>query len=74
MESGKPIALTTTFKNAGDHHFKADADVVLKDSTGKQIASVHVPQHGSSILPGLLRTYRATFSLFDRLDGLPAGT
>jgi hypothetical protein len=74
VESGKPISVTATFKNTGDHHFKADADMTLSDASGKQVASEHVPQAGSSILPGVQRAYTAHFGLFDKLEGLPVGT
>ena len=72
--SGKPIKISTVAQNTGNHHYKLDAVVTLRDSAGKEVAHQVVPHAGSSLLPGYQRQYVASLGLLDHVTGLPAGT
>jgi hypothetical protein len=73
--SGRPIKLTATAVNTGNHHFKADAVFTLLDPAGQVVTRQVVPMSGSSLLPGFPRLYQASMSMLDRAAvGLPAGT
>jgi hypothetical protein len=59
--SGQPLAIFTTFKNTGNHHFKIKGEVTVSDSQGKLLGIIDTPL-SSSIVPGMSRQLRADFS------------
>jgi hypothetical protein len=72
--AGHPIAVATTLKNTGNHHYKARDQVQLLDPAGQMIASQEVPLTDFSIVPTYDRRFKASFSLLDKLSGLSPGT
>jgi hypothetical protein len=69
--SGKPVEISTLFQNTGNHHFKVIGQVSVSDNGGKQMDIIDLPVSGSSLLPGLARELKATYT---PQGELPPGT
>jgi hypothetical protein len=68
---GQPIAVTTTFKNTGNHHYYGTInDVRLSDSKGNLIANVSTSPSPFAIIPGNTVEYTVRPEVKD----LPVGT
>lgn len=52
VESGRPIAIQTTFANTGNRHYRAYNEVTLSNLSGKEIGFSFTGPTASSILPG----------------------
>lgn len=61
MES-RQIDITTTFKNTGNHHFKIKGEVIISDSQGNVLATIPEALTTSSLIPGMSRQIKATFT------------
>ena len=71
--SGQPIQISTTFKNTGTYHYKAENQVVVTDGSGKVVSSTETLLTSSSIIPTFSRLF-TTFSLSaDPVNGMPSG-
>ena len=60
-DSGKPIDVTTSFQNTGNHHFKVRGEVAIVDPGGRILDTIHYTPTGPSIIPGMTRILKVTF-------------
>ena len=60
--SGKPINILTNFQNTGNHHFKVQGQIIVKDGKGKTVATIPILPTTSSIIPGMTRQLVTTLS------------
>ena len=60
VTSGQPVNILTNFQNTGNHHFKVQGQVTIKDAGGKTIGTITIPLTASSIIPGMTRQLVAT--------------
>jgi len=74
VEAGKPIAITTTVQNTGNHHFKVQGQATISDSSGKEVADLSMPLTNNSIIPTYAERLGASYSALDRPNGLAPGT
>jgi hypothetical protein len=72
--SGRPIVVSSSVKNTGNHHFKTQTKVSLLTADLKSIVTTDVPFSGSSIVPTYVRKFTAAFGFLNHIEGLPAGT
>ena len=72
--SGRPIVVSSSVKNTGNHHFKTQTRVSLLSADLKPLVTTEVPFSGSSIVPTYLRKFTAAFGFLNHLEGMPAGT
>ncbi|HOO52742.1 MAG TPA: hypothetical protein PLX30_00735 [Methanothrix sp.] len=64
------LMASLTFKNTGNHHYRARAGAVLKDGLGNVLASGETPLEESSIIPEALRLFEISLG---GADDLPSG-
>lgn len=72
-KSGQPLKIFTTFKNTGNHHYKAKNQVTITNESGATFSSGVTQLTGSSIVPTYSRLFSVTPILPDPAKGLPAG-
>ena len=61
VTSGEPIDIATDFQNTGNHHFKVNGEVSVKNSQGQNLNTISLPVTSSSILPGMVRELEVAF-------------
>lgn len=57
--SGQAITILTDFLNTGNHHFKVQGEVTVKDAQGQTLDTLSIPLTALSILPGATRQLQA---------------
>jgi hypothetical protein len=62
ITAGQPISILTNFQNTGNHHFKVQGQVIVKNDRGQALATITMPVTASSILPGMTRQLLAIFT------------
>lgn len=55
ITSGQPINILTNFQNTGNHHYKVQGQLTVKNAKGKSLAIIPIPLTSSSIIPGMTR-------------------
>jgi hypothetical protein len=50
--TGQPVTILTNFQNTGNHHFKVQGQVTVKNAQGQTLDTLAIPLTASSILPG----------------------
>jgi hypothetical protein len=70
---GHPIAVSTSFENTGESHFKAENRVSLFGPNGSLVGTQSAPLTTFSIVPTFTRQFTVSFGLLDQVRGLPAG-
>jgi len=58
----KPIAVSTTFHNSGNYHYRAKNEVKLKDEAGNILATAATSPTGSSIIPPYSYQFKVSLS------------
>jgi hypothetical protein len=61
VTSGRPVNISATFQNTGNHHFKVEGLVTVTNDQGQIVGNVSIPVTSSSLLPGALRQMKAAF-------------
>jgi hypothetical protein len=56
-----PIKFSTVFENIGNVHIRPTGNIFIKDWLGNQVATLTVNQTQGSILPGLKKTFEASW-------------
>jgi hypothetical protein len=68
--TGKPVAVTTVFTSTGNHHYyDAKNEIVVTDSTGKEVARAATAPSVTAIVPGGKVNFTQQIT-----EGLSAGT
>jgi hypothetical protein len=62
ITSGQPIDITTDFENTGNHHYKVEDQVTVKNAKSKILDTMSIPLTTSSILPGMTRQLETTLN------------
>jgi len=60
--SGNPINMFVDFQNTGNCHFKVQGDLTIKDPQGQTTSTISMPVTSSSIVPGMSRRLKASFT------------
>ena len=71
VTSGQPINILTDFQSTGNHHFKIQGQVTVKDAEGQIMDTISTPLMAASILPGATEQLKATLAA---TGSLTAGT
>lgn len=72
--SGEPLEIVAVFENTGNFHYKAQADVILRDHAGNEMSSASTPLTLSSIVPGNFREFKLSLTPHEGRSFLtPAG-
>ncbi|MEW6573797.1 MAG: S-layer homology domain-containing protein [Bacillota bacterium] len=59
---GKPVEISTIFKNTGNHHFKIKGEVNISRAPGGKMASAAIPLTVSSVIPTMSRELKVNFN------------
>ncbi|MEW6182911.1 MAG: S-layer homology domain-containing protein [Bacillota bacterium] len=57
---GKPVEISTTFRNTGNHHFKIKGFVTVSNADGQTIGSASIPLTAANVIPTMSRLLRST--------------
>jgi hypothetical protein len=61
VTSDKPVIITTSYRNTGNHHYKVKGEMTIRDQQGNELGAVPIALTTSSILPGMVRDLRVSF-------------
>ena len=59
--SGKPVDITTTFQNTGNHHFKFKEAVTVSNAAGETLDTINTALSPSNVIPSLSEDLSATY-------------
>ena len=59
--SGKPVNISITFKNTGNHHFKFKGEVTISNARGEVLDTIHTALIPSPVIPSLSQKLTANF-------------
>ena len=59
--SGKPVDITTTFQNTGNHHFKFKEAVTVSNAAGETLDTINTALSPSYVIPSLSEDLSATY-------------